>query len=597
MQIDLAKLSPTKMGAFLDQLRHLVQDEATVTRQNIHRLWSEPIPIRVAEGHAIEAVRLVRMDTDGYLHLSFQHNLSRFREGDTLCLNRGNPFDEPSGMVTLEREEPEAFIVSVVEAGSNWVEWLREPDDWMLDEGFVDLSSFLLDALDQVGDTTVGRERILPLLMDSAHPSMDVPRYERGLSHGEVFGLNWSQGEALAQAYATDLAYLIQGPPGTGKTRVLAHLAQLFAEEGERVLISAATHRAINNALNKVAEVAPDTAAIKIGRQIHGENLAVENYEYFDTSPVADMSGGYVIGATPFALRTRRLNGVEFETVIFDEASQITLPLAIMSMLAAKKYILIGDHKQLPPVFQTFNRGNPFWHESVFGLLAGHGFETMLTETFRLNAELAEWPSRTFYNGELVPVPAVARRRLHYARAPERWADILDSEAPRLFLDLRHRNSTTHCRMEASVIAGLVQELLSAGIPAREIGIVTPYRAQAREIRNHLQSVIPEPSARREIVTDTVERLQGQERDVILLSLTTSNPTFAANLAEFFFQPERLNVAVTRARKKLIIVGSSHVLNAQLDDPELAQGVALLRDLLQTCTCRILDLPTSQWHA
>ena len=163
----------------------------------------------------------------------------------------------------------------------------------------------------------------------------------------EGYGLNDSQAEAFAQAYATDTTYLIQGPPGTGKTRVLAYLARALVENGERVLVTAFTHRAINNALNKLAEVAPDTPAIKIGEVSRADGLLVENYEDFDASPLAEMSEGYVIGATPFATRSQRLGGVEFETVIFDEASQITLPLAIMGMLSAKRFIFIGDQRQL----------------------------------------------------------------------------------------------------------------------------------------------------------------------------------------------------------------------------------------------------------
>ena len=589
MQTDFSKPSVTETREFLDQLRRLVLDEATTTKQTIYRIWSKPIPTRVAEGHAIEGVRIAHLDQAGNLHLTFDRNLSRFREGDILCLNRGNPFQEPISMVTLEREEPNEIIASLNASDGNIAELMREPGDWMLDEGYIDLSAYLIDALNQVGDTAIGRERILPLLMKSLRPGMDIPHYERGISFGDTFGLDESQCEALAQAYATDLVYLIQGPPGTGKTRVLAYLAHLLAEEGERVLITAATHRAINNALNKLAEVSPDTPAIKIGASIQAEDLQVENYEYFNSSPLAEMNGGYVIGATPFALRTRRLSGVEFETVIFDEASQITLPLAIMGMLAAKKFILIGDHQQLPPVFQSNYYGDPLLHESIFSLLAGQGFETMLSQTYRLNADLVEWPSRQFYHGELQPAHHVAARRVEYSSAPTKLAQVLDANQSKVFLDLQHRNSTTHCQIEASVVVDLVQALLDAGIPANEIGIVAPYRAQGRAIRNLLRMALPDEMLRRQIVTDTVERLQGQERDVIILSLTTSNPAFAADLAEFFFQPERLNVAVTRPRKKLIIVGSSHVLNAQPEDPELAASVELLRDLLNGCAYHTIE--------
>lgn len=113
----------------------------------------------------------------------------------------------------------------------------------------------ILGALQEAGASAAGRERILPLLMGHYQPATDAARYEQGLTIGEWAGLNWSQTEALAQAYATDLAHLIQGPPGTGKTRVLTHLGEALAEKGERVLVTALTHRDIHNALNKVATV------------------------------------------------------------------------------------------------------------------------------------------------------------------------------------------------------------------------------------------------------------------------------------------------------------------------------------------------------
>ena len=113
---------------------------------------------------------------------------------------------------------------------------------------------------------------------------------------------------------------------------------------------------------------------------------------------------------------------------------------------------------------------------------------------------------------------------------------------------------------------------------------MAPYRAQGRLIRNLLQQFVPETAVRRQIIVDTVERMQGQERDLIILSLTTSNPGFAANVGEFFFQPERLNVAITRPRKKLIIVGSRFILNTQTADLDLQANINLLENLLASCT-------------
>ena len=114
--------------------------------------------------------------------------------------------------------------------------------------------------------------------------------------------------------------------------------------------------------------------------------------------------------------------------------------------------------------------------------------------------------------------------------------------------------------------------------------MVVPYRAQSRLIRSLLRRTIGSDTAGWErIVVDTVERMQGQEREVVLVSFATANPVFAAQIADFFFQPQRLNVAVTRPRTKLILVGSHHMLDADQVDPTHAEAIALLRDLIDSC--------------
>jgi DNA replication ATP-dependent helicase Dna2 len=539
------------MGDFLHQLRRLVLDETASVRQQVFQTWSKPVPVRVAAGLAIEGVRIVQVAPNGTIELACARNASRFREGDVLLLNRGNPFEQPGILVTLELDDETSLLVSSDDPDVNWGTVLEQRTGWVLDQGFLDFSQFVLDALDQSGDTAIGRQRVLPLLMGQARPTMDVARYERAFARAEAWNLNDAQCEALAQAYATNLAYLIQGPPGTGKTLLLARLVQLLAEDGERVLITAFTHRAINNALNKLAELdqrldSTPVSFCKIGREARADDLdGVDNYETFELSPLTELSGSYIIGATPFATRTQRLSGVEFDTVIFDEASQITLPLAVMGMLAAKRFIFIGDQKQLPPMLTTRQSGGAF-RDSVFGVLVDRGFDTMLDETYRMNAELTAWPSQQFYDGALRSSGEAIGRQIVYRQLPTRFGSILDPMEPKVFVDLKHRNATTRSHAEASLVADLIVTLLECGVPATEIGVVAPYRAQGREIRNLLRRVVPEASVRRRIVTDTVERMQGQERDLVILSLTTSNPAFAANLAEFFFQPERLNVAITR---------------------------------------------------
>jgi DNA replication ATP-dependent helicase Dna2 len=583
----------TQLGAFVAQLTKLVLADAAAAQQQAQQVWARPVGERVAAGRAIADVRVAAARPDGMLTLTCPRNESRFREGDVLCLSRESPFFEPTYLVTLEVDEETELLVSTEHPGIISLDLATQFDGWVLDEGYLDFSDVAVSALAQAADTAAGRQRVLPLLTGASRPTLDMDRYEHALARAEGWRLNDQQAEALASAYASDLAYLIQGPPGTGKTLVLARLAQLLAEDGERVLVTAFTHRAINNVLNTLhrlalREDAAPATVVKIGRRLRADDLRVENCETFAASPLPDLSGAYIVGATPFATRTNRLGGVEFDTVIFDEASQITLPLAIMGMLAARRFIFVGDHRQLPPVLAT-RYGDAMLRESVFGALVDRGFDTMLEETYRLSAELAAWPSAQFYAGRLAPSADAARRRIRYAHPPARLADILDPDEPLVFVDLGHRNATTRSDGEASLAVDLILELLACGIAPAEIGVVAPYRAQGRAIRSLLRQALPDdPARRRLIVIDTVERMQGQERDVVIVSLTTSQPAFATKVADFLFQPERLNVAITRPRSKLIILGSRHLLDASPSDEEQRAWVSLMRDMLGHCARRVV---------
>ena len=126
-------------------------------------------------------------------------------------------------------------------------------------------------------------------------------------------------------------------------------------------------------------------------------------------------------------------------------------------------------------------------------------------------------------------------------------------------------------------------DLIKAGVSPSEIGVVSPYRRQGREIRRYLKRLSGSGSLLRKVVIDTVERMQGQEREVVLVSLATSDPSFAERLCEFFFQPNRLNVTITRARTKLIIVGSSEVLKAAPNDPDMKANVQIFKDFIEYC--------------
>ena len=569
---------PRSTAEFLLRLCKLVQDEAEAQLETLTRQWSRSLQERVARGWAIEGLHVTHSQ-NGIARLICTTNDSRFREGDLVVLHRGDPKDENAQHCELQYDGETELEASLIRGNEYFL--AGQPDGWIMDQDWFDASPFYLSALDTVADSQRGRSIILPLIQGALAPKIDYARYERARDMLRDSGLNESQVEAVAMSYATDLLHLIQGPPGTGKTLMLAHLARLLVGDGRRVFVTALTHRAIHNALNKMPQVDDEIPVCKIGNERLAGDLQVPNFDRFSFSRFGEINGGYVIGATPFALQSSRLANVEFDVVLFDEASQITLPLAIMGMLAGSKYIFIGDENQLPPV--TAFSAEEATQTSIFAYLAGRGNETMLNITYRLNDVLTDWPNRTFYRNELRPSDDAAVRRLNLSPEATPWDFVLAPESPAVFLDLCHQNTTVRSRIEAEVVVELILSLLMREVSPEEIGVVVPYRAQSRLIRSLLRRNLMDDEIVQKLVVDTVERMQGQERDVVLVSFATASPKFAAQVADFLFQPQRLNVAVTRPRTKLILVGSHHMLDADQFDPNQVETMDLLRDLIGSC--------------
>ena len=206
----------------------------------------------------------------------------------------------------------------------------------------------------------------------------------------------------------------------------------------------------------------------------------------------------------------------------------------------------------------------------------------MLNITYRLNDILAEWPSKQFYEGKLVPSPEAAKHRLKLSKKSTRWDFILDPTSPVVFIDICNQNTTIRSHREGELVVELILALLEHQIPADEIGVVVPYRAQSRLTRSLLRRQIKDEDILSKVAIDTVERMQGQEREIILVSFTTASPAFASQMADFLFQPQRLNVAVTRPKAKLILIGSHHMLSGQGLDQDHKEIYQLLKNLLDS---------------
>ena len=567
------------LNEFVQELAEFVGREAEAVRRYFHAQWSRPVAERVAAGRCADGLEFAGVKDDRFLVFRcVAENGSDLREGDLVRLSRSEPA-LPLLTGSLHRVE-DAEIWFDAEPAWRSVAHELAGGRWVLDRSYLDLASFYRAALKDLGETARGREKILPLLCGEVAPRTDLERFGEASERAEKEGVNEAQSEAIAQAVATDLCHLVQGPPGTGKTFVLAQVVKQRVARGERVLITAATHRAIHHALNMIRRIAPEIADIvKIGQAIHDPELRVAQYEAFAASPLAQCAGGYVVGATPFAARSRRLRGVDFDAVMIDEAGQVTLPLAVMAMLAADAYVLVGDHRQLPPVVQSLPPRETHL-ASVFGRLSGRGFETMLEVTYRMNAELVRWPGESFYSGKLHPAPANAARRLALPQAPREFGELLDPAQPLVFVEMEHCAAQRHSNEEATLVADLLVDLKRAGFSLAEVAVVVPFRRQARRIRMFLQAraAIQKPDIS-ECVIDTVERMQGQEREVVIVSMTASEPGYVAAVLDFLLLPQRLNVAVTRARSKVIVLASEQLALADPLDADACELIALWKSL------------------
>ena len=565
----------------LDGLRAFVQAEREAAQEKLFEVWRQPLADRLGKGLCQRFLKLEPGPEQGTLWAYTDGGDARFREGDLVCLHGGSPLTSMLAReAAFEAEDEERWLLRVRHAGAvvkaaQGAPCYADPDDY-------DLSRYYDEVLDDIGQTippSRAHRYLMPLLDGRIDDGFDPRDFEEAESIALAAGLSAAQAEAVGKIVAAEQVACIQGPPGTGKTRVLALAARLLVERGERVLVTSHTHMAINNALNKIA--AQGVKVAKIGRATQALGL--------DGVTVADSFGewhgrpeeGYVVGATPFATCTYRLENCEFDTVIFDEASQVTLPLALMAMRRGARFVFIGDQKQLPPVLLARSILDDL-PGSIFAKLTLHNVDSvMLTDTYRLNRELAAWPSTSFYGGRLRAAGPNRERKLVLKERPDAdpFDAVLRAPASAVYIPTRDPSARSRNPQEAQLVASLCAAAIEGGLAPREIGIVTPFRAHGRTVRRALAERLGWHTARA-IVADTVERMQGQERELVILSLATGNLRFLAAIAGFFFQPERLNVSVTRAMTKLVILGPELPPDFRALDPVLADWLALYRGLL-----------------
>lgn len=413
------------------------------------------------------------------------------------------------------------------------------------------------------------------------------------------------------KAKAAQDYFLLIGPPGTGKTScALKKMVETFhADKDAQILLLSYTNRAVDEICKSLASIAPAVDFIRVGNELSCDEAYREHLIENELSSCNRRSEVYerirncrIIVGTVAAISGKpelfRLK--HFDVAIIDEATQILEP-QLLAILCARgedgknaidKFVLIGDHKQLPAVVQQNAEQAAIYDESLLSIglsnlkdslferlyrnctaacssSAIHRSYDMLCRQGRMHPEVALFANRAFYGGRLIPVGLPHQiedsdticRLAFYPSVPEKAgasAKINYSEA----------------RIVADLAVRIYEHHQSDFDESRTLGIITPYRSQIALIKKEIESVgIP---ALNRILVDTVERFQGSERDVIIYSFCVNYPyqlKFLSNLTEEegVLIDRKLNVALTRARKQMFITGV----------PELLEHNPLYKSLLK----------------
>jgi hypothetical protein len=420
---------------------------------------------------------------------------------------------------------------------------------------------------------------------------------------------------------AEDVA-LVHGPPGTGKTRVLVEIVRQCVARGERVLCLTASNAAVDHLALSVLAADPSISLARIG---HPARVAAELEEHTLVALTAAHErrklASELLDQAFRLLRTARrrsdrgreawsrerevraeagklfadarnlerqaardvverarvlcgtLTGFRFEVpqdleldvLLVDEASQALTPALLLGAARVRRIVLAGDHKQLPPTVLS--------REAADGGLAVTAFEQlcqadtafaisrMLTVQHRMHEELMAFPSRRFYGDKLTADPSVAQHTLRDlgvvdddATAIDRVLDVIDTAGAGYEETQPKGSESRENAGEADVVARVVRGLVEGGLAPKQIGVLTPYSAQVGRIERQLSDLLDHG-----LEVDSVDGFQGREKEAVVFSAVRSNEACEVG---FLADARRLNVAITRARRKLVVVGDSATLSA-----------------------------------
>ena len=414
--------------------------------------------------------------------------------------------------------------------------------------------------------------------------------------------LNHPQIEAVKQVLRSPLT-LIQGPPGTGKTVTSSTIVYHLVKSGSgQVLVCAPSNIAVDQLAERISKTGlkvvrlsaksredvvtsvghltlhyqvdnldlPGHANLKKLKQLReeqGELSMADDKRYRAARFAAErevLSSADVICATCVGAGDPRLRKLKFKRILIDEATQATEPECLIPVVkGAKQVVLVGDHCQLGPVIMCKASERAGLGKSLFERLICLGIKPIrLTVQYRMHPSLSEFPSNAFYDGSLQNGVTDLDRNIKQTHL--QWP--VPNRPMMFYVQLGQEeisaSGTSYLnRMEAANVEKLVTMFLNSGMKPDQVGVITPYEGQRAYIVNHMTTHgVLHRDVYMDVEVASVDAFQGREKDIIILSCVRSNEKSGIG---FLSDPRRLNVALTRAKYGLIILGNPKLLSTE----------------------------------
>jgi superfamily I DNA and/or RNA helicase len=375
--------------------------------------------------------------------------------------------------------------------------------------------------------------------------------------------LNSSQSKAVDHAVGAEDVFCIHGPPGTGKTRTLVSIIEVLVGLGCTVLACSHSNQATDNLLVGDSTRATidesslhhtamneDIEVVRCGSNT--KNTVVKNQYMEDTDRGSRPD---VVVSTMSAAATL---DTDFDVAVVDEATQASQPSSLIPLTMAKKTILAGDHKQLPPYSSSENSESEEMHESLFEYLMDTydtNISVQLNRQYRMNDEIASFPNKEFYEGSLITDDSCEDSCVGDL-SPMAGVHIEGKEK------MDDSTKSKYNEKEADVVANQVARIQQEELEPEDIGVITPYTAQIGTISEALRenNRVTSPTG---IKIDTVDSFQGSEKEAIVVSFVRSNDGGHSGFLTFPDEGKRrLNVALTRSKRRCVLIGNWETLSS-----------------------------------